>query len=239
MFSFSIFPKNIIAISLDKNEGVVNFINKKNILTSKTNEFLKNRFNINDKQIYSCEQVHGNKISLLNLDKNFYPQCDGLVTNIPNVSLLVKTADCVPIFLYDPIKNAIGLIHSGWRGTYHHIGINALKTMIKNYDSKPENVLIGFGPCAHKCCYFFNKNQPHKIILKDKSWNDFIKIKNGYFYADLVGFIKNDFIHNGVLVKNIEASKICTICNVNFHSWRRQCLLGGERGNGINLMMIQ
>ena len=81
------------------------------------------------------------------------PAADGLISNIPGMVLCVITADCVPVALLDPVKKAIGLVHSGWKGTAGLISVRALEMMRDNYGTDPADVIVSIG--AHICgkCY--------------------------------------------------------------------------------------
>lgn len=80
-------------------------------------------------------------------------EADGMITNVPGRILSVLTADCVPVFLYDPVKAAIGIVHSGWRGTALKITVNAINRMIEEYGTATENLLVHIGPCICGDCY--------------------------------------------------------------------------------------
>jgi len=81
------------------------------------------------------------------------PEGDGLITNEPNVALTVFTADCVPILLYDPVKNAIGAVHAGWRGTALDIVGEAVRKMENLYNCRLSDIKAAIGPCISKCCF--------------------------------------------------------------------------------------
>ena len=78
-------------------------------------------------------------------------EIDGLITNKKDINLLLTFADCTPIILYDPVNKAIGNIHSGWRGTVQKIGKKATLKMMKEYGSKPEDIIACFGPAIGQC----------------------------------------------------------------------------------------
>ena len=82
-----------------------------------------------------------------------YENVDGLVTNVPGITLLTSFADCIPVFLYDPVQNAIGSCHSGWKGTLGQIGKRTVELMTKEYKSRPEDIIAGIGPGICRDCY--------------------------------------------------------------------------------------
>jgi len=81
------------------------------------------------------------------------PECDALITDQPGIALIVTAADCVPIFLYDPVRRAISAIHAGWRGTVAGIAGRAAEAMQATYGCRPENMLAAVGPSIGPCCY--------------------------------------------------------------------------------------
>src|SRR3989338_3620667 len=78
---------------------------------------------------------------------------DGLITATPIVCLVVKTADCVPIMLYDPKGRDCAIIHAGWKGPLAAITSEAVKRMIKIHGCDSAQIIAYMGPDIHKCCY--------------------------------------------------------------------------------------
>ncbi|NMB56806.1 peptidoglycan editing factor PgeF [Candidatus Beckwithbacteria bacterium] len=237
---FKIFPSNILALSLTKNHGLRVFASHRNIISEKTQQFLKTEFEIEHKQLFYCRQTHSDKTKILTSQSKYLNQnYDGLMTAKVKTALLIKHADCVPIFLYDQKQKVIALVHSGWKGTKLKIGLKTLKSMETNFGSQAKDILIAIGPCARQCCYFFNQNQEHAQLLKNPEWFEFIQQKDKFYFLDLVGFIKQMFFTAGVLKNHIEDCGICTICASSYHSYRKQKKEKQERINGISLMMIK
>jgi hypothetical protein len=94
--------------------------------------------------------VHGTDVFVYDsprpLDQKYPPKVDIILTDKPDVSLFMRYADCVPILLYDPIKNAIGLAHAGWKGTVRQVGRAAVEAMSVRYGSDPADILAMIGP---------------------------------------------------------------------------------------------
>jgi len=168
-----------------------------------------------------CDQVHGSQVEYIQTlpAKLPVPSSDGLITNNPNILLLIKHADCIPVFLYDQTKGVIAIVHSGWKGTVQKIGLVALNKMIKQFNCQIKDIHVHIGPCAHKCCYTLENIDEFK---KDFEWSEYTQysIQNTEYSIDLPGFITNMFIKAGVLTTNLANEDICTICNDNYHSWR-------------------
>ena len=144
-----------------------------------------------------------------------YDNVDGLISSKKyKISLCIKVADCVPIYIYDKQKEFYGLVHSGWRGTKNKIIINALNILINDYQSLPENILIAIGPHIKKCCYEVDWDvaQYFSCIIK----NDHNK-----WLLDLSQEIINDIQTFKIPINNIFKSDICTYESLKCESFRR------------------
>ena len=82
-----------------------------------------------------------------------YQDVDGMVTNVPGITLVTFYADCVPLYLVDPVQRAIGLVHSGWKGTVGKIGLEAVRVMEREYGTDPKNLTAAIGPSICQDCY--------------------------------------------------------------------------------------
>ena len=174
-------------------------------------------------------QAHSNFVEIVKNNHETHEGVDGLITNKDKISLALAFADCTPILFYDPVKNAIGNIHSGWRGTVQKIGqIGAIK-MMKTYDCNKEDLLCFIGPCIQKC--HFEVSQDVKDLFENTfsyllSPKDFIekaeKKEDGQKYFIDTNIINRKLLEEvGIPSKNIIESNICTVCNCNYmHSYR-------------------
>jgi copper oxidase (laccase) domain-containing protein len=96
----------------------------------------------------TAKQVHGNRIAILREAVTSEAQgTDGLVTNVPGLTLGVYVADCCAVYLVDPVKRAIGLLHSGKKGTELEIAARAVETMVREYGSDPATMVAQLSPC--------------------------------------------------------------------------------------------
>ena len=94
-------------------------------------------------------QVHGSRVAIVERSGMTREELDGydaFVTNRPGVALGVRTADCVPVLLYDPVERVVAAVHAGWKGTVLHISKGALEAMGQEFGSRPENLLAVIGP---------------------------------------------------------------------------------------------
>lgn len=160
---------------------------------------------------------------------------DGLVTACQDTLLSVRSADCVPILLYDTVNNVCGAVHSGWRGTLGGISTVALDKMC-GMGSKRENIIAAIGPCAGVCCYEVGAELYDYFTQKDPSFGEyFVPAENGKFMLDLTSVNEKALQNSGVREENISSCRICTCCNTDtFFSHR---VHGNERGTMASLIM--
>lgn len=97
----------------------------------------------------TAEQPHSNQVAVAHRHDcgKKLPGVDALITNEPGVTLVIRTADCGPLFLYDPVAKVIGLAHSGRKGTEANIARATIRAMEKEFGAKPENIITVLGPC--------------------------------------------------------------------------------------------
>jgi len=139
---------------------------------------------------------------------------DGLMTNARGVALVTFYADCVPVFLFDPKKKAIALVHSGWRGTVGKIADNAVKMMNEVYGCDCSDILAAIGPSIGKCC-FETGDEVYREFSDKMDWSGKYceKKPDGKWNIGLQGIIKETLVRAGVPEGNITVSNICTMCN--------------------------
>lgn len=161
-----------------------------------------------------------------------YKDVDGMVTNVPGLVLATFYADCVPLYFIDPVHRAIGLAHSGWRGTAAGIGQETVKRMQENYGSCPEDIYGAIGPSICQECYEVSED----VILKFQKkfskeiWPSlFYKKENGKYQLNLWEANRQIFLHSGILPEHISMPGICTCCNPEFLFSHRASK--GKRGN--------
>jgi polyphenol oxidase len=147
---------------------------------------------------------------------------DGMITNKKALALCVKIADCCAILAYDPINQAIGAFHSGWRGTKQRISEKGIVSMIDEFGSKPEDILIYLSPCAS------GKNYEVGAEVAGHFPKSTISIRNGKYLFDNENEILMQLIDTGIRQKNIQTSGICTIENMDYHSFRRDKSVSGR-----------
>jgi uncharacterized protein, YfiH family len=161
-----------------------------------------------------------------------YSEIDGLITNKPGITLVTKYADCVPLYFVDPKKKAIGLSHSGWRGTVKKIGKITVEEMQKAYGSNPEDIFTVIGPSICKDCYEIGAEVAEEFLMAfpDAYEKGILKNKdNGKFQCDLWAANREVMLEAGLKGDNIHISNVCTCCNSDWLFSHR--ITGFQRGS--------
>jgi YfiH family protein len=168
----------------------------------------------------TCKQTHSANVHVVTNDDigQEIPDCDGLISNISNVEISIKTADCVPISIIDPIKNVIGVVHAGWRGTEKEIVKKAINLMISKFGSKVKDTKIKIGPAIDKDNFLVRSDVKNKF---DKYQDLFENVGDNQWKFDLVGVNIKQLLSLGILEENIENSNISTFNDKNYPSYRR------------------
>ena len=169
-----------------------------------------------------------------------YDDVDGLVTNVQGICLSTFYADCVPLFFVDPVKKAIGLSHSGWRGTVGKIGKKTVEKMQEEYGSNPKDILAAIGPSICQDCYEVSKDviEEFKNAFAEKYWADlFYEKENGKYQLNLWKANEYIFLEAGIEKEHIAVTNICTCCNSEFLFSHRAS--HGKRGNLAAFLTIQ
>ncbi len=164
---------------------------------------IRNTIGIGDWPLFTAEQVHGNQIAVVEravvsavlsaVDGREFPGCDGIITNQRSIALGIYVADCCAVYIVDPKTPAIGLVHSGRKGTELGVVTNAISQMIDRFGSDPANMIVQLSPCIRP---------PHYEID---------------FAAEIIRQCRV------LGVKEIHDSGICTACNLHrYYSYRAQ-----------------
>ena len=166
----------------------------------------------------SLKQTHSCIIHVINSCSQDLLIGDALITEEPNILLIIKTADCQPVLLADPVDNRVAAIHSGWRGSVQNIIGKTIAKMIE-LGTKPQNILAGIGPSLGPCCAEFIH---YKQELPESLWS--YASKPNYF--NFWEISKTQLQNEGVFANNIESSEMCTKCCPDFFSYRRKKISG-------------
>lgn len=158
-----------------------------------------------------------------------YHDIDALITDCEEIVLCCFYADCVPIYLVDPIHHAIGLCHSGWKGTVLTISACTIDKMEQRYATKAEDLITVIGPSICRDCYEITsdvaehfKKLPYQNTILEKT-------DETHYHLDLWEANRQILLNRGLKPENIHVSKLCTCCNHEFLFSHRATK--GKRGN--------
>lgn len=210
----------------------VNYNAPHNDIRSAEKNILAGITGIENRNIVMLDQVHGDMIiHVVNEPSADLPaagEADGIITVIKGVVPVIRTADCVPVFLFDPEKSILGAVHSGWKGAMLNISSKCVKEMVFLYGSDPSKIkafiLPSIGPESYEvnddvACHF-----PENTISL-----------NGKLYVDLWGVVENSLKKVGVRAENIFNSRICNRINhKDFFSHRY-----GDAGRNLNFAYMK
>jgi hypothetical protein len=183
--------------------------------------------------LYDVWQVHGTEVVCASAPRPLHQphlRADAILTDRPEVTLFMRFADCVPIFLFDPVRRVVGLVHAGWLGTVKKTALSAVQAMQTSYGSRPADILAAIGPSICPDHYpvgpevekqvrqAFSQNADH--ILKSSNG---VEPSSGVKF-DLWG--ANRLVLEEAGVRQIECANICTACQMDdWYSHR------GEQGS--------
>lgn len=164
-----------------------------------------------------------------------YTDVDGLVTNVPELILVIFWADCVPLFFVDPVHRAIGASHAGWRGTLGRIGEVTLGKMKEQYGTDPSDCICAVGPSICGDCYEVGSDVADRF--SDRLFSGCVTEKgNGKFLLDLWKANRAILEVAGVRPENISVTDICTKCNHDYLFSHR--ITGFKRGVNAGFLSL-
>jgi polyphenol oxidase len=194
-----------------------------------------------------CWQVHSANVRVVRDAADAQPRpgvigddqyCDALVSNVPQILLAVKTADCVPVLLADPQTGVFAAVHAGWRGTSSSILMRTIEQLERDYGAEPGNLRAAIGPAANACCYevgdevigVFKQRFPESDHL-------FAPTRDGHARIDLQRANRDQLINRGLAPDRIHVAPLCTMDrNDLFFSYRREKKLHGRVGRLMSVI---
>ncbi|MEA3467204.1 MAG: peptidoglycan editing factor PgeF [Thermodesulfobacteriota bacterium] len=178
---------------------------------------IKKRHSIN--HLLYARQVHGDTIFIaresLNKDTEI-EGCDALMTDIPDIGLMIQQADCQAVTLFDPAHPAIAAIHCGWKGSVLNILAKTVRSMTDCYGSSPSTLQATISPSLGPCCAEFVNHAtelPPSFLA--------FQVKENYF--DFWQISKMQLTEAGLDENKIKIAGQCTSCSPDYFSYRRAC----------------
>lgn len=198
--------------------------------------------------LVATEQVHETIVRVVTdedrgkgiIKERDYSGVDGLITNTKDVPLVTYYADCVPLFLVDVKNKAIGLSHSGWRGTVKRMGEQTIKAMKENFGTNPSDLVVLIGPSICQECYEVSEDvaKEFRSVFDKDTLKTILKEKeSGKYDLNLWEANRRIFLDMNVSEENIHVSEVCTCCNSDILFSHRAN--GDKRGTLAGFLMIE
>ncbi len=185
------------------------------------------------KTFVDAGQVHDTSMAIVrrsSIAKFTIAGCDGLLTDRFGVALLIRTADCLPVFVIDPARRVVGLVHVGWRGLSADLPQRVVGSFHRYFYSQAHQLRVVIGPAIHSCCYEVGQSFP-------SCFNPFIQIRAGRRTCDLIGFAIHQFHRCGLKKEQIVDTGHCTFCESrHWFSLRRE---GPSSGRLVSFVMME
>ena len=170
-------------------------------------------------------QVHGKTIMFSEAPRppeKKHPPADGIFTDKPEVTLIMRFADCVPLVFHDPVQKVVGIVHAGWQGTLLRIGAEAVGAIQERYGSVASDLRVGLGPSICGKCYQVGEDVRQQFL---KAWgteaDQFFANTESGLYLDLWG--ANEHVLRQAGVQKLENSGFCTAEKLDaWYSYRKE-----------------
>ncbi len=147
---------------------------------------------------------------------------DGLITDQSEWPLMVMGADCALLVVYDPVTPAVGVAHTGWRGTVQGMPARLVEAMMNTYASDVTELVCAVSPCAGACCYEVGSEVVSAFQQACFTTENVIRQQGKWTSLDLPAAIVENLGTVGVEAQRVDAARICTICQTDYFSYRRQ-----------------
>ncbi|SFM42508.1 peptidoglycan editing factor PgeF [Thermodesulforhabdus norvegica] len=169
------------------------------------------------RKIFWCNQTHGASVVCLKSGYDFRPvEADAIVTDLQDIGLMIKTADCQAVLIGDPTRKVIAAVHCGWRGSVANILGRVVKIMQEAYHCEPSDLVASIGPSLGPCCAEFVN---YKSELPEYFWS--FRVAPNYF--DFWAISRKQLMDAGLVPEHIEITGWCTKCHPElFFSYRRR-----------------
>jgi polyphenol oxidase len=199
-----------------------------------------------DWALAGCWQVHGADVRIVESAQEAKPAenergdtiyCDVIVSDAKGVLAGVKTADCVPILIGDPVTGGFAAVHAGWRGTLATAVVAGVDRLVQKYNARPENLRVAIGASAGPCCYEVGTDVIDAFTNRFSGANLFRTTRPGHATIDLLKANRDQLESAGVLPERIHIAPICTMCRTDlFFSYRKEKNLHGKVGRLMAVM---
>ncbi len=206
-------------------------------------------FGVQSSRVVRVKQVHGDGVLTVTEDlvsRRGFPgvllderyEYDALVTNLPDLALVVSTADCLPLLIHDPVHAVVAAVHAGWRSTAKRIAARALESMATAYGTDPKDCRVAIGPGIRGCCYEVGEEVTRAIAAALPTWEAHAEqTRPSHWRLDLAGVNHALLEAAGVRTRRIADVELCTGCRTElFFSHRAE---KGRTGRMMNFILMR
>jgi len=197
--------------------------------------------------LVAAAQVHGDAVARVTAEhrgkgaaeaQSALPATDALITRERGILLSSYHADCVPVFLLDPVQKVIGVAHAGWKGTALKIAARTVEAMQQSFGTRPRDCLAGIGPAIGPCCYEVDGPVFSRFQSVFPDWPAlFTPAAPGHWYLNLWEANRRALLEAGLQEERITVANLCTSCRQDlFFSHRAS---GGRTGRMAALIMLR
>lgn len=202
---------------------------------------LASSLGIVEDRLITLNQVHGRHVvaiprgieaAALRTLREPRPEADGVVSNAPDVALVVRAADCVPLLLADRDTGVVGAVHAGWRGTAARVAVAAVESLTRDFGSRPADLIVAIGPAIGPCCYEVGTDvvdafasAGHERYLIERWFRSSPESRGAFrpvpgtrdakLRLDVPGANKDQLILAGVREENIHVAGLCTAMHLD------------------------
>ncbi|NIM91071.1 MAG: peptidoglycan editing factor PgeF [Candidatus Aminicenantes bacterium] len=183
----------------------------------------RNRPEWKDFKLVFLDQIHSNIVQVIDNTSEEKLRGDAMITGLPFLVLIIKTADCLPVLIVDESQKVIAAVHCGWRGTSKRVVHKVIQRMKDHYGSNPGSLLVALGPCIGHECYEIGEDVFQSFKREGLSTEFFLNhpLRPRKYLFDLKGANLSQMVSAGVDEKNVFSTDICTHCHQNLPSYRR------------------
>jgi YfiH family protein len=176
-----------------------------------------------DFKLVFLNQIHSNIIQVIDNIPGEKLKGDAVITGLPFLLLIIKTADCLPALIVDESQKVIAAVHCGWKGTSKRVIQKVIQRMKEHYGSNPGALLVALGPCIGHECYEVGEDVYQNFKQEGLSTEHFRNhpLRRRKYLFDLKGANISQLVSAGVEEKNVFSTEICTHCHESLPSFRR------------------
>jgi polyphenol oxidase len=230
--------KNVVCAFSRRSDGNMSLSFGETKLSLENRQKFLGSLGIDYRDLITAKQIHGNNVEYVSSENlacgaldfaSSIADTDGFITDQPGVPIAILTADCLSVFIYDPKHQAIAVLHAGWRSTEKNIAEQGVRAMQNKFGSRPDDLLVGFGPSIRVCCFEveqdFKSNFPFGLVKRD-----------GRVFMDIALINRRQLEAGGVKPENIFDPQLCTFSDANFFSFRKEAKAAGRM---VSVMMLK